>query len=102
MLSVDRSESRVKRRSQQIRELQETVSVSQGAVEFEDPGSAISEVSGRTLNGVVNHNHVSEANSASSDVANSVSRDGFDKSTPAHVERMNFFHKCWFPREKQC
>ena len=60
-LSVNRGESQVKRLSQQIEELQETVHVFQEAEECKDPELAFSEVSGRTFSGTVNRDHVSEA-----------------------------------------
>ena len=48
-LSLDRSESLVKRLPQQVRELQDTVHVLQDASEFKDLDFANSEVSGRTF-----------------------------------------------------
>ena len=74
-LSLDRCESQVKRLSQRYQELQETLNVFQESVEFKHLESAISEVSGRTCNSIVDRNHVSGANFASRNVANSLRRD---------------------------
>ena len=46
----------------------------QEAEECKDPELAFSEVSGRTFSGIVNRDHVSEANFSSRNVANSLSR----------------------------
>ena len=83
-LSLDRSESLVKRLTQQIRDLQDTENVLQKAAEFQHPEPANSEVSGRTFNGVVNRSHVCEANSVGRDDASSSSRD--------------VFHRCRLPK----
>ena len=48
------------------------------AAEFKDPEPAISEMSGQTFSGVVNRHHVSEANLAGRNVANSRRRDVFE------------------------
>ena len=92
-LSVNRGESQVKRLSKQIEELQETANVSQEGEECKDPELAFSEVSGRTFSGIVNRDHVSEANFSSRNVGESLSRVVFGSlvvnSSSVHVERSN-------------
>ena len=59
----------MKRLSRRIRDLQDTVNVSQEAAEFRDPEPADGEVPGGIFNSIVNRNHVSEANLAGLNVA---------------------------------
>ena len=92
-LSVNHGESQVKRLSKQIEELQKTANVSQEGEECKDPELAFSEVSGRTFSGIVNRDHVSEANFSSRNVGESLSRVVFGSlvvnSSSVHVERSN-------------
>ena len=77
-----------------------TLNILQEAAKFTNPKPAFSEVSGRTFSGIVNRNHVTEANFSSRNVANSLSSYVmgscfffffffFQKSSSVHVERSN-------------
>ena len=74
-LSLDRRECLVKRLTQQNRDLQHTANVLQEAAGLKDPEPVSSEVSGQTVTTIVMRNHVSGANFAGRNVANSLSRD---------------------------
>ena len=87
----------MKRLSKQIEELQETANVSQEAEECKDPELAFSECQGRNFSGIVNRDHVAEANFSSRNVGESLSRVVFGSlvvnSSSVHVERSKSYFR---------